>query len=228
MEYVEIARATSSRGDVLLRERRTPGAPAVLELRVNGVFVMDTRETGSERALATESLALVADPRNVLVGGLGLGFTAREVLADRRVERLVVVEIEEPLIEWMRDGTVPGGPELLADRRLRIVPGDIRLLVEEIVTTAYDLVLLDVDNGPGYLVHDTNAEVYRPGFLQRVRGLLAPDGVLVVWSAAQAPDLEAAMRATFGSCRRQAHPVRLGERDEDYFLYLSRGGTAAG
>ena len=109
-----MARALSPRGEVVLRERRDPddGSPGVLELRVNGVFVMDTRETSSERGLATAALAEVEDPRAVLVGGLGLGYTAHEVLADRRVERLVVVEIEEDLVRWMRDGTVPHGPAL--------------------------------------------------------------------------------------------------------------------
>ncbi|HEX6979671.1 MAG TPA: hypothetical protein VF342_10255, partial [Alphaproteobacteria bacterium] len=80
VRYDEIARAESPRGEVVLRRRTSNGGPAVLELRVNGVFVMDTRETTTERALAQRALELVADPRTVLVGGLGLGFTAHEVL----------------------------------------------------------------------------------------------------------------------------------------------------
>src|SRR4051794_25464763 len=78
MEYVELARAESARGEVVLRERRDPdrGGPAVVELRVNGVFVMDSQETASEQGLATTALAQVDAPRAVLVGGLGLGFTA--------------------------------------------------------------------------------------------------------------------------------------------------------
>jgi spermidine synthase len=224
VQYVEVARAGSPRGEVVLRERRSAEAPPVLELRVNGVFVMDSRETGSERALATIALAQVDRPRRVLVGGLGLGFTTREVLADRRVEQVVVAELEEALIGWMRDGTITDGPALLADRRLRVVPGDLRELVEEITTSTYDLVLLDVDNGPGYLVHEANAAVYEPPFLERVRGLLAPGGAVVVWAANEAPDLERAMRAVFGSCERRAHPVLLQDREEEYLLYLARSG----
>ena len=71
MEYVEIARAESDRGELVLRERRDDGASSVLELRANGVFVMDSAETTSEVALAAAALELVADPRDVLVGGLG-------------------------------------------------------------------------------------------------------------------------------------------------------------
>ena len=86
MEYVEIARAESPRGEIVLRERREENTPTVLELRVNGVFVMDTLETTTERALARAALALADRPARVLVGGLGLGFTLHEVLADARVE----------------------------------------------------------------------------------------------------------------------------------------------
>jgi spermidine synthase len=228
VRYVDLARARSPRGEVVLRERRADDGPAVLELRVNGVFVMDSRETGSERALATLALAEVERPRHVLVGGLGLGFTAREVLADRRVQRVVVIELEEALVDWMRDGTIPAGPALLADDRLTVVPGDLRELVDEITTTAYDLVLLDVDNGPGQLVHEQNAEIYRPPFLRRMRDLLRPGGAVAIWSADEAPDLAHALRAVFGSCTRIAHPVRLQERDEEYFLHVARRTAGAG
>ena len=223
MEYVDLARAVSARGDVLLRERRDPadGSPPVLELRVNGVFVMDSRETGSERRLASAALAQVAEPRRVLVGGLGLGFTARAVLADSRVRRLDVVEIEEALVGWTRDGTVPHGPALLDDERLHVVAADVRTAVAGARRASYDLVLLDVDNGPGFLVHDENAEVYRAGFLRAVRDVLRPGGAVAVWSAAQAPELARTLVAAFGTCTPVAVPVRLQDRDERYWFYLS-------
>ena len=93
MEYAEVARAETERGELVLRSRRHESAPEVLELRANGVFVMDTAETTSERALASAALDLVDSPATVLVGGLGLGFTMREVLSDPRVERCTVVEL---------------------------------------------------------------------------------------------------------------------------------------
>ena len=85
-EDVEVARAESERGEVVLRRRVEEHAADALELRANGVFVMDTKETSSEVALAAAALDLVDDPRRVVVGGLGLGFTAQRVLADHRVE----------------------------------------------------------------------------------------------------------------------------------------------
>ena len=116
----------------------------------------------------------MAEPRDVLVGGLGLGYTMHRVLADSRVERCSVVEIEQALVEWMRDGTIPHGPELLADERANAVVADIAAAVGEAADASYDLVLLDVDNGPGYLVHEHNAALYRPPFLTEVRADAPP------------------------------------------------------
>jgi spermidine synthase len=223
VESVEIARAETERGDVVLRRRTSETAPDVLELRVNGVFVMDTLETTSEIELAAQALDLVDEPGAVLVGGLGLGYTLQRVLADVRVERAVVVEIEEPLVEWMRNGTVPHGPALLADARATVVNADIAMAIAE-ARSSYDLVLLDVDNGPGYLVHESNEAVYEQQFLRRCRDVLSPGGVLVIWSANPAPELLASMREVFGAAEEQAHDVLLQDRPESYYLYLARKG----
>jgi spermidine synthase len=220
MQYVEIARAESPRGEIVLRERRDESTPTVLELRVNGVFVMDTLETTTERALAQAALALVDRPKRVLVGGLGLGFTMHEVLADARVEACTVVEIEQSVVDWMRDGTVAHGPKMLADERVSVVVADVAVALAEAGEAAYDLVLLDVDNGPGYLVHDANEALYQQPFLEAARRATA--GVLAIWSAAEAPQLQAAMEAVFGNAVAEPYDVRLGDRDEQYWLYVSR------
>ncbi|MCW2760663.1 MAG: hypothetical protein JWR85_864 [Marmoricola sp.] len=225
-EYVEVARAESERGEVVLRRRIEEHAADALELRVNGVFVMDTRETTSEIELAAAALELVDDPRDVVVGGLGLGFTTQRVLADHRVEQVKVVEIEDALVGWMRDGTIPHGPALLADRRVHIVNADIVLAVEE-ATSTYDLVLLDVDNGPGYLVHESNARVYRRDFISSTMRLINPGGALVVWSANPAPELAEVMEDVFGNCTEHRYDVLLQERSEEYLLYLSRAPVAS-
>ena len=226
MEYTEVARAESPRGEIVLRERRDPDAgphaATALELRVNGVFVMDTVETSSEKGLATAALKRVDQPRNVVVAGLGLGFTVHEVLADKRVERLVVVEIEDALVRWMRDGTVPHGPSYLADDRVTVMTADIRLAMAEATSAAYDLVLLDVDNGPGFLVYDDNEAVYQREFLGQVRDALRPGGAVVIWSAAESPRLQAELQHVFGNVVPIPYDVTLQSRDEHYWIYLSR------
>ncbi len=220
-EYVEVARAESDRGEIVLRRRIEERAADALELRVNGVFVMDTRETTSEMELAAAALELVEHPRRVVVGGLGLGFTTQRVLADHRVEQVKVVEIEQALIGWMRDGTIPHGPALLADKRLHLVDADIVMAVAEAMST-YDLVLLDVDNGPGFLVHESNAEIYQRDFLTATSQIIDPGGALVIWSASPAPQLANVMEQVFGNCTEHRYDVLLQERPEQYLLYLSR------
>ena len=218
---MSLAQARSARGDLVLR-RRDDGA---LELRANGVFVMDTLETSSERALATASLAAVTSPRRVLLAGLGLGFTLQAVLADSRVEHVRVVELEAALVSWLHDGLVPSGPALLDDPRVSVAVVDIADAVAQTPPGTYDVVLLDVDNGPDFLVHDANARLYRAPFLRRCLRLLTGAGVLVVWSMNRSTALVETMASAGGvHVRTQACPVRLGSRDETYWLHLASAG----
>ena len=226
----EIARAASPHGELVLRTRPArDGAGEVVELRANGLFVMDTEETTSEVALAAAALALLprdARDLHVLVGGLGLGFTATAVLDDARVGCCTVAELEPALVGWLRDGTVPHGPALLADPRLEVVVGDVADLLRggPAGGPRFDLVLLDVDNGPDNLVHQANAALYEPPLLAAARGVLRPGGVLVVWSAARSPALDAALRAAYGedAVAEVRCPVDLQGRAEDYWLHLAR------
>lgn len=224
MEYVEVARAASERGEVVLRRRCDPErseSPTVLELRVNGVFVMDTLESTSEVELAKATLVGVASPRRVLIGGLGLGFTAHEVLFDPRVEEVVVAEIEEALVRWFRDGTITHGGPFLADRRLHVTVAAVQQVVAEARPASYDVVLLDVDNGPDFLVHDDNAGIYQAEFLDQVRGALRPGGRVAIWSSTRSAALEEQLDAACGGCEVHELPVVLQDRDESYWLHLA-------
>jgi spermidine synthase len=222
VEYVEIARAETERGELVLRERRPENASTSLELRANGVFVMDNLETSTEQALAELALSHVDDPRAVVVGGLGLGFTMHAVLADHRVERCAVVEIEQSLVDWMRDGTIPHGPAMLADERVHLVVADIAVALAEAPPASYDLLLLDVDNGPGYLVHEVNAALYEAPFLRTARAALRPGGAIAIWSAAEALDLVGTLEQVFDSAEACGHHVLLQDREEKYWLYVAR------
>lgn len=227
MDVIELARSSGPTGELVLRRRADERGEdgTAIELRANGIFVMDTVETESERAMATATLAASrtrgGTPRRVLVGGLGLGFTLAEVLRDPFVEEVTVVEIESALVDWMRDGTIPHGPDLLEDDRVRIVTADVADVLREAADAAYDLVLLDVDNGPGYLVHAANAGLYEPGLLTVLRDRLSEDGTLVIWSAFEEPELPLDMHDVFGNCRALPIPVALQGREEHYWLYAS-------
>ncbi|MGH3506096.1 MAG: spermidine synthase [Nocardioidaceae bacterium] len=212
----------SERGEAVLRRREEDGA---LELRVNGVFVMDTVETSSERVLARATLSTVSPDRSmltVLVGGLGLGYTLTEVLADPRVAYVTVAEIEPDLVAWHRRGLVPPTSPALEDPRTEIVVGDVRRVIATQPAGSLDLVLLDVDNGPAYLVYDANAAVYELPFLQACGDTLASEGVLAVWSAAEAPQLAAAIEQVFGHVDQLVAPVTLGRRETTYHVLVGR------
>lgn len=208
----EVASAASERGEIHLR-RRPDGA---LELRVNGVFVMDDRETRSEELLAATVLDAQDRPGRLLVGGLGLGYTVRALLADRRVRQVVVAEIEADLVDWMRQGLVPS---VLSEPRVEVVVADVRDVVGDQPDGSLDGILLDVDNGPDFLVYDQNEAIYRPRFLRDCRRKLAPGGTLTVWSSSASEALADTLSGTFGSCTVRPVPVNLQGRDETYYVY---------
>lgn len=220
----ELARAMSERGEVVLLHRERDDA---VELRVNGVFVMDNRETSSEQMLARATLSTLPSastrPFDVLVGGLGLGFTLAEVLSDPRVRQVTVAEIESALVGWHRDGTLDralGGTSPVNDDRVLVDARDVREVVDDVVAASQDLILLDVDNGPGYLVYDANAAVYRSDFLSRCAVRTRPGGIIAVWSAESAPGLLTTMEQVFGRAEEWSIPVILGQRATTYHLFL--------
>lgn len=192
--------------------RRDDGA---LELRVNGVFVMDDVETSSEQALARTVVDLGA--REILVGGLGLGYTLRALLASPQVTRVVVAELHPEIVAWMRDGSIPGA-DLLADERTQVVVGDVRDVVAAQAPASLDAIALDVDNGPDFLVHDDNAAVYGRGFIEVCAARLRPGGHLCVWSMNDSEQLRQAMSDHLADIRADAVAVKLQERDERYWI----------
>ena len=193
--------------DEVVVRRRADGA---LELRVNGVFVMDEVESTSERRLA--EVVLDRGARDVVVGGLGLGFTVRALLGDARVRRVVVAELHAEVV------TAAG----LADPRLDVVIGDVRDLVASQPDDCADAVLLDVDNGPDSLVHAGNAAVYGDAFVAECARILRPGGTLAVWSMADSATLRATLGAHLVGVEAERVPVRLQGRDEAYWILTAR------
>ena len=220
MGVAEIARGSSGRGELVLRRRGDDGA---LELRVNGVFVMDDRETSSEELLASAALASVRRPDRVLVGGLGLGYTVRALLGAARLKEVVVAEIEPDLVAWMRSGLVPS---VLDDPRVSVEVGDVRAIVAASPDASLDAILLDVDNGPGFLVYNENSAIYSSSFLTVCRSKLRAGGVLTVWSSSVSDALESAVAEVFGVCAVTPVPVQLQGRSEMYYFYQGSLSTA--
>lgn len=188
---VTLARAPTSHGEVALRRRGE-----VLELVVDGAFAMDTVDTTTEVALAERALRAHPSPHRVLVGGLGLGMTARAVLADPRVRHADVVELAGPLVGWARTALVTELAGLEGERCTLHVADVLDVLAGRSAPHGpWDVVLLDVDNGPDFLVHSSNAPLYAPAGLAAARSALNPGGRFVVWSSHVAPALLAALHA---------------------------------
>jgi spermidine synthase len=219
-----LGRATGALGgEVVLRSRPDGADGTVYELVVDGVFAMDTVDTSTERALATAALARVPGSRvDVAVGCLGLGYTVRALLDDPRVGRVEVIELEASLVGWLRADVVPGMAGVLDDPRVHVRVGDVRAVLPTLPAASVDAVLLDVDNGPGFLVHTANAAVYEDAFLRACFARLRPDGVLALWSSDPVPALRARLAELAGGCEEMLLPVERDGHAFDYAVYLAR------
>jgi spermidine synthase len=219
----ELGRASGAHGEVVLRRRTGADGGTHLELVVDGVFAMDDVDTSTERLLATETLGRCpGDGLRVLVGGLGLGWTAATALADPRVAAVEVVELQPALVGWAARGLLPSLTGL-SDRRLRLRVGDVAGELAA-ATDRWDAVLLDVDNGPGFLVHVSNAGLYRPAGLASALAALHPGGVLGIWSSDPAPQLLTALTDLPGAvdAEQVLLPVERDGRRYDYAILLAR------
>ncbi len=212
-----IARAHTPAGDVVLR-RRDDGGVAIDELVVNGVFAMDSFEVTSELALADAASAKPGEsPGRVLVGGLGLGYTAARLL-NNGAELVRVVELAEPLVEWALARLTPQLGHVAGDSRTELVVDDIVRAVSD-SGGEWDAILLDVDNGPSFLIHDENARVYSADFLATCLARLTPGGRLVIWCEQASPDLEITLRRLTKSVQLIPIPVTREGRSFEYALY---------
>ena len=156
------------------------------------------------------------------MGGLGLGFTVRELLDDPHIVTVTVAEIEPQVVEWMRDGTI-AADDLLSDPRLAIEIGDVRDIVAAAADHGIDAIVLDVDNGPDFLVDAANSAIYEAPFLEICARKLTDGGQLCIWSQADSPALRRALAAQFERVGAEAMPVRLQGRDEAYWILRGRG-----
>lgn len=188
--FEELDWSTTPIGEVSLRRRRdvTTGED-VFEVKLGDEFLMSSLFTVAEVELARLALARLPGSRlDVVVGGLGLGFTAQAVLADERVDDLVVVDALEPVIRWHQEGLVPVGPVLAGDDRCRLVHGDFFAMTEaggfdpDAPDRVFDAVIVDIDHSPRHLLADGSAGFYGVPGTRRLAGRVRPGGVFALWS----------------------------------------------
>jgi spermidine synthase len=224
-------------GAISLRRRWDPSLDTeVYEVKLDDDFLMSSVFTAGEIALARLALEeLPGADLDVVVGGLGLGYTAQRVLEDPRVRSLTVVEALGEVIGWHERELLPLSPALAADRRCRLVHGDFFALVAgttgldpQAEGRRFDGVLVDIDHSPRHVLHPRHAAFYGPEGLRRVAGWLHPGGVFALWSN-DPPDEEFGAVLAQVFARHEAHVVEfdnpLQGRKAANTVYVARTAT---
>lgn len=189
----EVDWQTTPWGEISLRRRHDPILDhEVFEVLLNDEYLMSSSFTVAEQKLASLALGLVPGAGlRVLVGGLGLGYTAREVLIDGRVNQMTVVEAIGPVISWHRQGLVPLGHEVSGDQRTTVHEGDFFDLMQRgadpCTAASWDVVIVDIDHSPRHTLAPENVWLYTEEGSSALAALLAPEGVFALWSNDQ-PD----------------------------------------
>ncbi|MCZ3387769.1 MAG: spermidine synthase [Actinomycetia bacterium] len=220
-------------GVISLRRRHDPvSGQVVYEAKLDDEFLMSSLFTAAEEEVARLALAEIdGDELDVVVGGLGLGYTAHTVLADPRVRSLVVVDALAEVIGWHHRHLLPLGEALTSDSRCRVVHADFFALAAgdgfdtDVPGRQFDAVIVDIDHSPRELLHPSHAGFYEPAGIARLAGHLRPGGMFSLWSN-DPPDAEyeAALKAVFTDVRSEVvtFDSALQGREATNTVYVAR------
>lgn len=220
-------------GTLSLRRRRELATGTdIFEIKLGDEFLMSSKFTASEIALAKLGLGETGTggPLDVVVGGLGLGYTAQEVLQHERVGSLIVVDALDAVIDWHRSHLLPLGSKLTGDERCTFVHGDFFELAA--APGGFDplqpgrrfhAILVDIDHSPDSLLHAAHGAFYQPESLCRLARHLHPGGVFGLWSNERPDDaFTARLAAAFSTARAEAvtfpNPLQNDEFTQTIYL----------
>ena len=214
-------------GLLCLRRRALAGQPdtTVTEVTLNHEFLMSSLHTASEQALARIAIEMhQATSLRVLIGGLGLGYTARESLNSNRVAQVDVVELLPQVIRWLHDGLIPLSTQLNKNPRCSVFQGDVYQRLDRPPTERFDMILIDVDHSPDERLNDKSVSFYTVAGLQNACQHLEQDGILAVWSYAENSPFASALRQVFDEVRVEPITYRNQLIDESVtdWLFFAR------
>jgi spermidine synthase len=197
----------------------------VFHITIDRYELMSSRAHRSEELLARLAMTALGDRSapQVLVGGLGMGFTARAALdavAGRAGARVTVAEVFDAVIRWNREilGNLAGHP--LADPRVRVINGDVADVL--VGGERFDAILLDVDNGPEALTLERNDRLYTPAGLRRLHQALASDGVVAVWSTSDDPRFSSRLESSGFSTSTHHVAARSSGKGAHHVVFVGR------
>ena len=197
-------------GDLTLRRRPEPRLQdrEVFEVKLGDEYLMSSLFTESERQLATLGLAPLKGELDVVIGGLGLGYTAAEALKNMRVSHLLVIELFQAVIDWHHAGLVPNGETLTKDPRCELRQGDFFALARtgfdaNNPSRKFDAILLDIDHSPEHYLDPENRSFYTTAGLASIQNQLKPNGTFALWSNDPASGDFTAPEQEFGRNRRK-------------------------
>lgn len=189
--FEELAWSETPRGEISLRRRVEPTLEVdVYEVKLGDEFLMSSLFTVAEIELARLGLAQAkGESLDVVVGGLGLGCTARAALEDGRVRSMIVVDAMPEVIDWHERELLPDAPAVVRDERTRLLLANFFELAgssegfdPQAPGRTFDAVLLDIDHTPHHLLHPDHAPFYSVDGLRRLKAHLRTDGVFALWS----------------------------------------------
>ena len=231
--FEELAWRETPIGEISLRRRLDPQLGVdIYEVKIGDEFLMSSLFTVAEQELSRLGLAAATgEDLDVVVGGLGLGYTAREALADPRVRSLLVVEAVGEVISWQERGLLPDTAALTTDERVSFAEADFFALDWLAPGRTVDVVLLDVDHSPRNVLAPANATLYTPDGLRDLASRLNPGGVFGLWSD-DPPDaaFEAALAEVFATSATHvvpfANPITGGESANTVYVATTHQGPA--
>lgn len=189
--FEELSFRQTRLGELSLRRRLcTLTHKDIYEVKLNDEFLMSSLFTHAEEELARLGLAAVAgNDLDVIVGGLGLGYTAAAALTDSRINSLGVIEAMADVIDWHRQGLVPLGQQLTQDERCHLIEADFFAWARETnglspgqTERQYHAILLDIDHSPQHWLNSSHAGFYSTEGLQQLQKHLRSAGVFAMWS----------------------------------------------
>lgn len=232
--FEELAWENTPIGELILRRRRLrPEGEDIWEIKLNDGYLMSSQFVDGEIALADLALAMTpGDDLDVVVGGLGLGYTAEAVLRDSRVAKLIVVDLIPEVIQWHRDHLLPLGKIVADDPRCVLRQGDFFALASApqgfdpaAPHKLHDAILIDIDHSTTHLIKDTSAGFYSAPAIAAITGKLKPGGVFALWSTdAEDANFVTALRCSLQDVQVERVEFTTPYREQPAFnlIYLGR------